>query len=252
MAKEKTASGKGEKPSLSVLLPTYNEKDNLPIITWLLNKNLSESKEISKWEIIIIDDNSPDGTGQIAEKLQSIYGEDHIKLHPRPGKLGLGSAYIHGLQYAIGDLIVIMDADLSHHPKFIDDMLKVRRMEGVKVVTGTRYSRGGGVYGWDLRRKLTSRVANLLATIMLWPSVTDLTGSFRLYEREVLGGLVKSCVTKGYTFQMEMMVRAREGGIQVEEVPITFVDRCFGESKLGAGEIAGYLRGLWTLFTTVS
>lgn len=95
-------------------------------------------------------------------------------------------------------------------------------------------------------------MANFLATVLLWPGVSDLTGSFRLYKREVLRTLVQSCLTRGYTFQMEMMVRAAQCGFSVEEVPISFVDRVYGESKLGAGEIAGYLQGLWTLFTTTS
>lgn len=238
-------------PSLSVLLPTYNECENLPIIVWLLVKYLGASSLVRSWEIIIIDDNSPDGTGEIASQLQGIYGKAHIKLHPRTGKLGLGSAYIHGLGFATGELVLIMDADLSHHPKFIDGLLQKRLATGAPVVTGTRYSLSGGVYGWDLKRKLTSRVANLLANVLLWPGVSDLTGSFRLYERAALKQLVEGCVTRGYTFQMEMMVRAGEQSLMVAEVPITFVDRCFGESKLGAGEIAGYLKGLWTLFTTV-
>lgn len=251
MAKEKTVGSREGQPSLSVLLPTYNERENLPIIVWLLAKYLGTSTLLRSWEIIIIDDNSPDGTGDIAGKLQRIYGEEHIRLHPRAGKLGLGSAYIHGLGFAKGELILIMDADLSHHPKFIDAMLQKRLETGAAVVTGTRYVPPGGVCGWDLKRKLTSRVANMLANVLLWPGVSDLTGSFRLYERTALMKLVEGCVTRGYTFQMEMMVRAGEKGMTVEEVPITFVDRRFGESKLGAGEIAGYLRGLWTLFTTV-
>lgn len=253
MAREKQLSGASQnKTSLSVLLPTYNERENLPIIVYLLAKYLSASPHLSHWQVIIIDDASPDGTGTVAAQLQAIYGEERILLRPRSGKLGLGSAYIHGLAHATGDYVLIMDADLSHHPKFIDALLECQRREGVPVVTGTRYVQGGGVYGWDLRRKLTSRVANLLATCMLWPDVSDLTGSFRLYERGVLRTLVSACVTKGYTFQMEMMVRAKERGLTVGEVPITFVDRCYGESKLGAGEIAGYLRGLWQLFTTVA
>lgn len=143
-------------------------------------------------------------------------------------------------------------------------MVKKQRETNVDIVTGTRYALGGGVFGWDLRRRLTSyarphgiclerrRGANLLATAMLWPGVSDLTGSFRLYKKSVLLELIKSCRTKGYTFQMEMVVRAREKGFSIAEVPITFVDRVYGESKLGTNEIVAYLKGLWTLFTTVA
>lgn len=178
----------GSTEKLSVLLPTYNERQNLPIIVWLLDRYLEEAVQtglLRAWEIIIIDDNSPDGTGAVAEQLQRVFGDDRILLRPRAGKLGLGSAYIHGLQSATGDVVLIMDADLSHHPKFVAEMLRRQRDEQVAVVTGTRY-KGGGVWGWDLRRKLTSRVANLMATCMLAPGVSDLTGSFRLYRRDVL------------------------------------------------------------------
>jgi len=105
---------------------------------------------------------------------------------------------------------------------------------------------------YQMSSYMNSRGANFLATAMLHPGVSDLTGSFRLYKKKALAELIKSCKTKGYTFQMEMVVRAREQGFSIGEVPITFVDRVFGESKLGANEIVSYLRGLWTLFTTVS
>ena len=118
-------------------------------------------------------------------------------------------------------------------------------------MTGTRYSPGGGVHGWDLRRKLFSRVANYLADILLNPNVSDLTGSFRLYRKDVLDRLIQMTKSKGYVFQMEMMVRARQLGFKIQEVPITFVDRVYGESKLGANEIVGYLKGLWTLFIDI-
>jgi dolichol-phosphate mannosyltransferase len=115
-------------------------------------------------------------------------------------------------------------------------------------VTGSRYIPGGGVWGWNLYRKLTSRVANYIADTALNPGVSDLTGSFRLYKKPVLEDLVQQAVSKGYVFQMEMMVRARESGYHIEEVPITFVDRVFGDSKLGGAEIVAYLKGVLQLF----
>lgn len=162
--------------------------------------------------------------------------------------MGLGSAYAHGLQYARGEWIVLMDVDLSHHPKFITQMVNKQKESEADIVTGSRYIPGGGVYGWNFTRKLVSRGANLLATVALDPQVSDLTGAFRLYKKNVLANLVSHCVTKGYTFQMEMMYRAKQLGYKVAEVPITFVDRVYGESKLGGNEIVGYLRGLWALF----
>jgi len=131
------------------------------------------------------------------------------------------------------------------------------------IVTGTRYRSEstprlegagvapGGVYGWDLKRKLVSRGANFLADTVLDPGVSDLTGSFRLYRVHVLRHIISVTVSKGYVFQMEMMVRARALGYTVGEIPITFVDRIFGESKLGADEIVQYAKGVWMLFTGV-
>ncbi|XP_068843512.1 dolichol-phosphate mannosyltransferase subunit 1 isoform X2 [Capricornis sumatraensis] len=192
----------------SVLLPTYNERENLPFIVWLLVKSFSESG--FNYEIIIIDDGSPDGTRDIAEQLEKIYGSDRILLRPREKKLGLGTAYIHGMKHATGNYIIIMDADLSHHPKFIPEFIRKQKEGNFDIVSGTRYRGNGGVYGWDLKRKIISRVANFITQILLRPGASDLTGSFRLYRKEVLQKLIGKCISKGYVFQMEMIVRARQ------------------------------------------
>lgn len=118
-----------------------------------------------------------------------------------------------------------MDADFSHHPKFIAQMIAKQKVGDYDIVTGTRYAGDGGVYGWDLKRKLVSRGANLFADTVLRPGVSDLTGSFRLYKREVLESAIAETESKGYTFQMELMVRAKGMGYRVAEVPISFVDR---------------------------
>ncbi|TKS77030.1 Collagen alpha-1(XX) chain [Collichthys lucidus] len=232
----------------SVLLPTYNERENLPLIVWLLVKYFGESG--FNYEIIVIDDGSPDGTLEVAEQLQKIYGEDKILLRPRAKKLGLGTAYIHGMKHATGNFIFIMDADLSHHPKFIPEFIQKQKEGDYDVVSGTRYSGDGGVYGWDLRRKLISRGANFLTQVLLRPGASDLTGSFRLYKKKVLESLVERCVSKGYVFQMEMIVRARQLNYTIGEVPISFVDRVYGESKLGGNEIVSFAKGLLMLFAT--
>ena len=193
------------------------------------------------WELIIVDDASPDGTLDVAKQLQSLYSPRRIILKPRAGKLGLGTAYVHGLQFASGTFVIIMDADFSHHPKHIPEMVARQRATEADIVTGTRYAgAGAGVYGWDLKRKLVSRGANLLADTALRPGVSDLTGSFRLYKREVLEKVIRSTESKGYTFQMEMMARAKAMGCKVEEIPIQFVDRVYGESKLGGDEIVEF------------
>lgn len=186
-----------------------------------------------------------------------------------------------------------MDADFSHHvrlsprlgflsltfpsllprsqPKFLIEFIRLQHAKNLDIVTGTRYISGGGVYGWDLKRKLISRGANLLAKLVLWPGVSDVTGSFRrvrsprntsaartdpsspsrLYKKPVLARLISETVSRGYVFQMEIIVRAKALGYTVEEVPITFVDRVFGDSKLGGDEIVSYAKGIWQLFRSV-
>ena len=228
----------------SILLPTYNEKENLPLIMYLIMKVVEEHK--LDLEVVIVDDNSPDGTQKVVAELQKIY-PNKIKLHARPGKLGLGSAYIDGMNYCTGKFIILMDADLSHHPKYIPQFIKKQKETGSDIVTGTRYLPEGGVFGWDLKRKLTSRVANFIADTMLAPRCTDLTGSFRLYKKEVLQYLMRNVKSRGYAFQMEVIIRARESCYTLQEVPITFVDRIYGESKLGANEVYTYLKGVWNL-----
>lgn len=152
------------------------------------------------------------------------------------------------MKHAAGNFIFILDADLSHHPKFIPAFVAAQRAGGHDIISGTRYAAGGGVAGWSLRRKLVSRVANYVAGVLLSPRVSDLTGSFRLYKRDVFEALMEVVVSRGYVFQMEVVVRAVKAGWSVGEVPITFVDRLYGESKLGGMEVVLYLEGLWMLF----
>uniref|UniRef100_A0A674P238 Dolichol-phosphate mannosyltransferase subunit 1 n=1 Tax=Takifugu rubripes TaxID=31033 RepID=A0A674P238_TAKRU len=232
----------------TVLLPTYNERENLPLIVWLLVKYFNKSGY--DYEIIVIDDASPDGTLDVAKQLQEIYGKDKVVLRPRASKLGLGTAYLHGIKQATGNFIFIMDADLSHHPKFMPDFIKKQKEGNYDLVSGTRYRGSGGVYGWDLRRKLISRGANFLTQTLLRPNASDLTGSFRLYKKEVLETLVEKCMSKGYVFQMEIIIRARQLKYTIGEVPISFVDRVYGESKLGGNEIVSFAKGLLLLFAT--
>ena len=193
------------RPDYSVLMPTYEERDNLPLIIYLLLQTAEEEK--LNMEVVIVDDNSPDGTQDVIKELQKAYG-DKIVLHARPGKMGLGSAYIDGLNKCKGKYVILMDADLSHHPKFIPDFIKKMKDTKCDLVTGTRYLPGGGVYGWDLNRKLTSRVANYMASTLLNPKASDLTGSFRLYKKEVLEAIIPKVKSRGFIFQMEIITRA--------------------------------------------
>ena len=135
-------------------------------------------------------------------------------------------------------------------PKFIPEFIQLQQKDKLDIVSGTRYVGDGGVFGWDFKRKVISRGANYLSQILLRPGATDLTGSFRLYKKEVLQDLIKRCVSKGYVFQMEMLVRAREMNYTIGEVPITFVDRLYGQSKLGGTEIFQFAKNLLYLFAT--
>ena len=192
-------------PEYSVLMPTYEERDNLPLIVYLLLKTAEENK--INLEVVIVDDNSPDGTQDVIKELQKAY-KDKITLHARPGKMGLGSAYIDGLSKCRGKYVILMDADLSHHPKFIPPFIAKMKETNCDLVTGTRYLPGGGVHGWDLNRKLTSRVANYMASTLLNPQASDLTGSFRLYKKEVLEAIIPKVKSRGFIFQMEIITRA--------------------------------------------
>ncbi|XP_038896152.1 dolichol-phosphate mannosyltransferase subunit 1 isoform X2 [Benincasa hispida] len=218
----------------SLIVPTYNERINIALLVYLIFKHLPDVD----FEIIVVDDGSPDGTQEVVKQLQGVYGEDRILLRARPRKLGLGTAYCHGLKHATAKIFTQLHS------------VRKQLQTGADIVTGTRYVKGGGVHGWNLMRKLTSRGANVLAQTLLWPGVSDLTGSFRLYKKSVLEDIISSVVSKGYVFQMEMIVRATRKGYHIEEVPITFVDRVFGTSKLGGSEIVEYLKGLLYLLVT--
>ena len=230
----------------SVILPTYNEKENLPIIFYLLHKMFT--KEGLDFEVVVVDDSSPDGTLQVAQALKKSYG--HVTIVSRKGKLGLGSAYSAGLAASKGRRVILMDADLSHHPNVIPSMIHKMKETDCDIVTGTRYAKGGGVAGWDLKRKITSKGANILADVLLNPGVSDLTGSFRLYKRNAIAKILPLVQSTGYAFQMEIVVLAKKMNSTIEEVPISFVDRLYGESKLGPREIVLYLKGLLHLFLT--
>ncbi|GIX63412.1 dolichol-phosphate-mannose synthase family protein [Babesia caballi] len=248
--------------SLSVILASYNEKDNLPYIVYLLIDVL-RSLDL-KYEILLVDDSSPDGTADVYAELQALFPSVNLKLLRRPGKLGLGSAYMDGLAHTSHDFILIMDADLSHHPKYIREMIKLQRTGNYDIVSGTRYAPGGGACGWSSTRVFVSKTANFLAHFLLRPALSDLTGSYRLYRRSLFEAVLKQVTSRGYIFQMEIAVRAeKQFNARVAEVPIIFIERLYGVSKLGkrrsaaltaaAGvqEVFGYLYGLVRLYFSI-
>ncbi|GBE61080.1 dolichol-phosphate-mannose synthase family protein [Babesia ovata] len=202
-----------------------------------------------EYEILLVDDNSPDGTADVYRELQALYPAVALKLLSRPGKLGLGSAYMEGLRHTSYDFVLILDADLSHHPKYIADMIRLQRTGNYDIVSGTRYASGGGASGWGARRVFISKTANFLAQFLLRPQMSDLTGSFRLYRRSLFESVLNNVKGRGYIFQMEIAIRAeKQFNARVAEVPIIFIERLYGVSKLGVQEVFGYLAGLFKLF----
>lgn len=209
-----------------VIVPTYNELDNLEEVVVRF-----DALGIGV-DVLVVDDNSPDGTGDLAEDLAARYRWLHV-VH-RPGKMGLGTAYLHGFRYALDrgyDVIGEMDADLSHDPEYLPSMLKA--LEGADLVLGSRYVPGGGVRNWSFSRRLISRGGSLYAAALLGKRIRDFTGGFKLFRRSVLETLNLSTVrSNGYSFQIELTYKALQLGFRVAEVPIVFVDRRAGRSKL--------------------
>jgi dolichol-phosphate mannosyltransferase len=210
-----------------VVVPTYNERDNLPAIVAAVHAALPEA------DLLIVDDNSPDGTGQIADELAK--ADKQVSVLHRQGKLGLGTAYIAGFKHALKrnyQYLFEMDCDFSHDPQYLPVML-ARARAGADLVLGSRYIAGGGTVNWGPLRKLISRGGSLYARTILGVGVHDLTGGFKCFRRHVLESIDLDHVSaQGYGFQIEMTYRVVKGGFRVEEVPIVFVDRRVGQSKM--------------------
>jgi len=222
--------------AVSVIVPTYNERENLPTLIERINKVFVDERIVG--EVVVIDDNSPDGTGQLAEQLRRKY--KFLKVIHRPSKLGLGSAYREGFRAAEGKLLFTMDADLSHDPIYMPRFIE--RAEHADVVVGSRYVKGGGIIGWGLYRKLVSKVANFLAGIVVGADVNDITSGYRAYRKEVLAKVpLKRIRSSGYAFQLEVIYEIRGKGFKIDSVPIVFTDRRKGKSKLGMREILSFL-----------
>lgn len=215
----------------SVILPTVNEAENIPYVIELIVQTFKQYDY--EFEIIVVDDASTDGTSDTVCNIQKLCPDYKIRLLERPSKLGLGTAYFEGFKLTKGKFIIVMDADLSHHPKYILDMIRKQKDTDADVVSCTRYSAGGGVSGWSLTRMVISRMANLLIKFIFWPKLTDLTGSYRLYKRNAFEKLLGSVKCTGFGFQMEAAVLSeKKFKFNVEQVPIVFIERIYGNSKL--------------------
>lgn len=218
--------------STFIVLPTYNESEN---IVQLVPQLLALPAE--GLNVLIVDDNSPDGTGPIADRLSAEYSGRVAVIH-RAGKLGLGTAYLAGFQRAFelgASHILTMDADFSHHPRYIPIMLA--RSASADLVIGSRYVAGGGMDAPFIRR-LLSRVANTVAHMFLGLKARDMTAGFRLYRREVLESIpLDRIFSSGYSFLIEMLFLVEQRGWRVAEVPIRYADRTLGKSKISRNEI---------------
>jgi dolichol-phosphate mannosyltransferase len=216
-----------------VVMPTYNEAMNVERIVHAVGAELDRLAP-GEYRILIVDDNSPDGTGELADKLARELGTVEV-LH-RPAKAGLGHAYLAGFAHALGrgaQLIIEMDADFSHDPRYLGDLLEAAGT--ADLVLGSRYVDGGGVRDWGLARRMISRGGSLYARTILGVDVRDLTGGFKCIRREVLEAIdLPSIRAEGYVFQIEVTYRSVVAGFRVKEVPIVFGDRTEGTSKMSA------------------
>jgi len=226
-------------PRLLVLLCTYNEAENLSRLIPLL------FEVVPQFDLVVVDDNSPDGTSDYVSSLQA--ENPRIHLITRTNERGLGSAVLTGFRYAIDqdyDLLLTLDADLSHPPKYIPDLLKL--METADVSIGSRYVQGGGIVGWNLKRKVMSTCINIYARVLLGLPNKDNSGNFRCYNVRKLKELdFEKVRSTGYSFMEEILYRCHRIGCRFAETPIVFEDRTIGESKINMKEA---WKAVWVIF----
>lgn len=227
---------------LSIILATYNESQNIVRMIDLIAAALPEN--ISA-EVIVVDDNSPDGTGDIAESYAKSLSDKrlHVEVIRRPGKLGLSSAILAGAQSACGDIIVVMDSDMSHPPQTIPHMIEEMRGEW-DIVVASRYVKGGAISGWPFKRKVMSKSATKIARYSLGIQIKDPMSGFFAFRRHIINGIKFDSI--GYKMLLEMLVKAK--GAKVKEIPYTFINRRFGSSKLDSKVAIDYVRAVWRLY----
>jgi len=226
--------------TVAVLIPTYNERENLPLIVSRLRIAVPEA------DILVLDDNSPDGTGAVADQLAADDGQVRV-LH-RKSKEGLGAAYLAGFSWALDkgyEVLVEMDADGSHQPEQLPSLLAA--LADADVVLGSRWVPGGSVVNWPLHRKVLSLGGNVYTRLLLGMPIGDATGGFRAYRASALRILdLHDVASAGYCFQVDLVWRAVRRGLSVVEVPITFVERTIGDSKMSHDIVRESLRSLTT------
>lgn len=224
-----------------VIIPTYNEKENIELII----KAVFEEKK--KFDVLVVDDSSPDGTANLVKSLIKIF-PNRLFIEERKGKNGLGTAYIHGFKWAIDkgyDYIIEMDADFSHNPKDLVRLYDSCHVEGADVSVGSRYSVGVNVVNWSMKRVLLSYFASKYVRFITGIPVHDTTAGFVCYKRKVLETIkINSIKFVGYAFQIEMKFKAWKHGFDIKEVSVIFTDRTAGESKMNGGIIYEALFGV--------
>ena len=217
-----------------LVVPTYSEAENLEALVQAATKALRKASPVG-FAMLIVDDNAPDGTGQLADRLAA--DRQELRVLHRPGKGGLGPAYLAGFAEALAGgagYVLEMDADFSHDPEDIGRLLAAAR-DGADLVLGSRYVPGGGVTDWGALRRLVSRGGSLYARVLLGMHQHDLTGGFKCFRRATLEAIdLQSVTSKGYAFQIELTYRAAQRGLRIVEVPIVFRERRVGESKMSS------------------
>jgi dolichol-phosphate mannosyltransferase len=227
-----------------VIIPTYNERDNV--------QRMADAVMAlgDPFHILFVDDNSPDGTADLIREKQSEY-PDRIFLEERTGKLGLGTAYIHGFKWAMKqqyDYIFEMDCDFSHNPSDLPRLLAACTEQGAQLSIGSRYCRGGKVKNWPFGRVMLSYFASVYVRLILFLGISDTTAGFMCYSSKVLEAIdLDQIHFKGYAFQIEMKYAAKRKGFKIIEVPITFIDRQYGESKMSSSIFKEALFGVWKM-----
>jgi len=226
---------------LSIIIPTYNERENLPILIERILKSLNQHN-ITNYEIIIVDDNSPDGTGEIAEQLAKQY--KNIKVLHRPAKMGLATAFLDGVKLAKGNIVALMDADLQHPPELLPELYQAI-LNGYDMAIASRYIKGGGTENWSTKRKIVSKGAIILAHI-LFPEtrkIKDITSGYFTIRKDIIQN--KKLNPIGYKIMLEIVVKAKPK--RIIEIPFIFKSRTKGRSKLSSKEFINYLKHLINL-----
>lgn len=228
-------------PDCVVVIPTYNEADNIGVL-------IPQILAWPRFRVLVVDDGSPDGTGDLVRELAR--SEPRVSLLTRPGKLGLGSAYLDGFRRALAEgaaYICEMDADFSHDPCYLPELLATAEARA-DLVIGSRYVPGGGTTDWGIGRRMISKGGNLYARIILGLPVADSTGGYRCYRRRVLETINLGAVrSNGYAFQIEMAYRVHKAGFRIGELPIIFPDRRVGQSKMSRRIVLEALVNVWKL-----